>query len=346
MKEISKVTFVIIGTMIGAGFASGQEIQVFFNRYGLNGIIGLAFSFALTGIIIYKVFKLVKKYNICNYEDFLKLQSKNEKVSKIIKVIVELFLLISYYVMIAGFCAYFYEAWNVPIIFSAVCVGFLCYIIFHKNLNGVISINMVLMPLLICFIFFLGIKNIPFTIKYIESGNLQIITSKIPFSWLFSSILYASYNSIILIPMLIELTNYVKNNSSLKKITFISSFFLLGLGLFIFSLLLRGENYIKEIELPMLQIAKEFGKSYTLLYGGVIISAIFTSAISAGHEFLKGLPNLEKTPKKYDKVVILLCISAIFTAHIGFAKLVNILYPIFGVLGLFQIVGLLKIKIK
>ncbi len=39
MRDIIKVSFVIIGTMIGAGFASGQEISAFFNSYGIKGII-------------------------------------------------------------------------------------------------------------------------------------------------------------------------------------------------------------------------------------------------------------------------------------------------------------------
>lgn len=36
IKNIYKITFVIIGTIIGAGFASGQEIYTFFNRYGFK----------------------------------------------------------------------------------------------------------------------------------------------------------------------------------------------------------------------------------------------------------------------------------------------------------------------
>lgn len=36
IKDIYKITFVIIGTIIGAGFASGQEIYTFFNRYGFK----------------------------------------------------------------------------------------------------------------------------------------------------------------------------------------------------------------------------------------------------------------------------------------------------------------------
>ena len=33
MKSILRVVFVVIGTIIGAGFASGQEIWLFFNQY-------------------------------------------------------------------------------------------------------------------------------------------------------------------------------------------------------------------------------------------------------------------------------------------------------------------------
>ena len=40
-----------------------------------------------------------------------------------------------------------------------------------------------------------------------------------------------------------------------------------------------------------------------------------------------------------------MCVTSIFIANIGFSELVNILYPIFGVLGLIQIYYILKIKI-
>ena len=39
-----KIIFVIIGTLVGAGYASGREILTFFNIYGLNGLIGLIIS--------------------------------------------------------------------------------------------------------------------------------------------------------------------------------------------------------------------------------------------------------------------------------------------------------------
>ena len=38
IRNVYKITFVIIGTIIGAGFASGQEIYTFFNKYGFKRI--------------------------------------------------------------------------------------------------------------------------------------------------------------------------------------------------------------------------------------------------------------------------------------------------------------------
>lgn len=38
MLNILKAVCVIIGTIIGAGFASGREIYLFFNRYGIKGV--------------------------------------------------------------------------------------------------------------------------------------------------------------------------------------------------------------------------------------------------------------------------------------------------------------------
>ena len=69
MKNCLKVVFVVIGTLIGAGFASGQEVYLFFYSYGIKGIIGIFISSILMGIIIYKTLILVEEDNINSYKD-------------------------------------------------------------------------------------------------------------------------------------------------------------------------------------------------------------------------------------------------------------------------------------
>ena len=50
--SILKVVFVIIGTLIGAGFASGQEVYEFFFSFGIKGILGIFISSLIIGITI------------------------------------------------------------------------------------------------------------------------------------------------------------------------------------------------------------------------------------------------------------------------------------------------------
>ena len=69
--SILKVVFVIIGTLIGAGFASGQEVYIFFYSYGVKGILGIIISSGIIGFTIYKTLKITKENNIENYKEFL-----------------------------------------------------------------------------------------------------------------------------------------------------------------------------------------------------------------------------------------------------------------------------------
>jgi len=331
MKNVLKIVFVIIGTTIGAGFASGQEIYLFFNKYGFMGIIGMILSCIITGFIIYKVFKILNIKSVKSYSDFLLILSTNKKLNKLMQVIIQCFLLISFFVMIAGFSAYFNQEFKILIYIPAICISILCYITFRNNTKGIVSINTILIPFLCFFISYLGIKNI----NFIASNNNQINYCT---GWLFSSVLYASYNSILLIPILIELNVYIKKQSQIKMCSILCSAILCVLGLALYFLLLRGNNYVQNLELPLIQITKEFGNIYSVIYGIVILIAIFTTAIASGYGFIK---NVNKNEKIW---MIGICVISVLVAPVGFSNLVSLLYPIFGVLGLIQIWGILKVK--
>ena len=114
-----KASFVIIGTIIGAGFASGQEIFSFFNVYGKNGLLGIAVSNLLMGIIIYKTYKIVFSKNINNYNEFIeKIIPKKIRKYKILEQtilnIINIFLLITFYIMAAGFASYLFQEFKIP----------------------------------------------------------------------------------------------------------------------------------------------------------------------------------------------------------------------------------------
>lgn len=155
-------------------------------------------------------------------------------------------------------------------------------------------------------------------------------------NWLIASLEYASYNSILLIPILIELKQYTYKKE--KSIAIIVSIVFFLLAMVIYIVLLEGEMHIRQVELPIIYVINKFGKMYQYVYGMVIVSAIYTTAISAGYSFLE---NCSKNKKKYQFICILICSSAPFISKLGFSYLVNLLYPVFGILGLIQIIYLI-----
>ncbi len=352
MKQIIKVVLVIIGTTIGAGFASGQEIWLFFNQYGKLGIIGMIISCILSGIIIYQVLSIIQKENISSYEGLIEKISNKKILSQAITLIVSAFLLITFYIMIAGMSAYFNGQLKIPTFICSTIMAILCYITLQKNMKGIMLVNSILIPCLIIFIIYLSIQNIDFSINYFNKEQLASVTSNNSLNWLWSGILYTSYNSITLIPMLVELKQYINTKKKAKLTSITCTGILIILGISLFCLLLRGGNTISTLELPMVEIVKQFGNTYyTYIYGVVIVGAIFTTAISAGYSLLKNEiakkqftkgDIIKRKEKYYQKILLAICLTAPIVAELGFTNLVSILYPIFGILGLVQMIYLFR----
>lgn len=153
--NVLKVVFVIIGTLIGAGFASGQEIYTFFFSFGIKGMIGIIISSALIGITIYKTLKIIQKNDVFNYKDFLNCLIRNKKIQEITNIIVNIFILASFYIMIAGFGAYLQQELNLNNIIGSGILAIFCLIIFKTNIEGFVKINEILIPILILVITFI-----------------------------------------------------------------------------------------------------------------------------------------------------------------------------------------------
>lgn len=316
----------------------GKEIYLFFGKYGVYGILGIFVSSILMGLLIYKVFRILQEKKIGHYNSFINQIYPNEKTREIIKIMINLFLLISFYIMIAGFSAYFSQELGIPNSIATIGILIFCYVIFMGNIERVIKVNTVLIPVLIMFIIVLAIKNID---VYADINKMATSTSL--GQSIYYAVLYGSYNTILLIPMMVSLKDYITNKKQAKLVAIACSILLILLAISIYGLLLKSDIDINFLELPTVYVAGKMGKTYQYLYGLTILVAIITSAISAGYGLLE---NYIDNNKKYKKRAIIMCGSAIIVSHFGFSNLINSLYPMFGLLGFAQIVLIIKIKLE
>lgn len=188
----------------------GKEIFNFFTIYNTNGIISIFIFCILMFLVIFKTLNLKTIYKINNYSDFLSLLKNKYSFfnNKLFLFIINIFLAITFYIMITALTTLFNYQFNFPKIIILLIIIIFCYKIFNNNnLDFIYIINSILIPILIIYIIFLSLNNINFSEINFYKNNNNLISS------IFHGLLYFSYNSLLIIPMLFEIENKNKKNN-------------------------------------------------------------------------------------------------------------------------------------
>ena len=234
--------------------------------------------------------------------------------------------------MIAGFGAYFEQELGINNIIGSIILSVLTTLVFFTSVKGVLKVSEIIVPLLVIFVIVIGAINL----VTIDTGINKLEWKN---GWLISSLIYCSYNIILLIPTLISINKKIKKQSSIKYISILCGILMTTISIMLYMLLMKADVEISSLEMPIVYVIRRFFGRYRLMYAFIILASIFTTAISIGIGFLQ---NTCPNGKGYPQLVIFMCISSLLISKIGFSKLVNFLYPVFGYLGIIQIFYIMK----
>lgn len=328
-----KVACVYIGTVIGAGFASGQEIMQFFTSYGIKGIYGIVMASILFSFMGAFILLKVYQYRIFSYHQWID-SVFDSYISSILKGVLSLLLLSIYCVMLAGSGALFEEYFGYTKELGIVLMSVVAWGTFLFSMRGLTYVNTAIVPLLLGGIILMG------SFVFLDSGGLWSNgTSAIvrPFmgNWFTASLLYVSYNMIGIMMVMSALYPLLEN-----KGVAVTGGLMGGLGLGVMALFLLLPTLIRYTdvygsEIPMMRIASTFGSHVELSYGVLLWLAMLTTAIANGFIFIQGIERVWKV--NHFVVCLLFCTMTMPLAQFGFKNLVRVLYPIFGYLGIFMI---------
>lgn len=338
MKNIIKIICVYVGTIIGAGFASGQEMMTFFTVYRDKAIYTIIFSIFLFILVSSYVLDYVHRYKIEAYDKWL-FKVFGRKMYHIINLFILIFIFSLYCVMLAGAGTLLnnFFGWNVLI--GASLMSFCLFITFIYSLEGLSIVNILIVPAIFIGILIIGVKSIGIQSVMNIDRNFNITGN-----YIISAFLYVSYNIIGLVAILFSLNKFlVKRRDG----------FLAGVGgslvlgvMMIIIYKTTNENYelVRSVQIPMLEIGKSLGIQYYALYGVVLLGAMFTTAASNGYiviEYIRRKTSLNNT-----LISLIFCIATIPLCNFGFKSLIQILYPIFGYLAFFTLISILLKKIR
>lgn len=223
-------------------------------------------------------------------------------------------------------------------IIGSLLIAITSYFVFLKNIESITKINSIIIPALILTILVIGTKNI-INLDINQIGiNTNIDTS---IFWILQAIIYASYNLILVLPVLINLKKFIKSRKQVIIISVMTGVIISIISILTFLLLVNVDTSFATIEMPVVYAIQRKFVEFKYIYGLIILIAIFTTAISVGISFLN---NICENNKKFPQFVTILCISSIIISNIRFSNLVNTLFPLFGFLGLIQIYFIIKSK--
>lgn len=331
---IFQIAAVFVGTIVGAGLASGQEITQFFTTYGYKSFLGIVFCFVIYSFMSTIIIKISVKYNLTSYNELISLVMP-QHIGKFTDLVTGFFMISSSAIILAGSGALFHQYFKVSPWVGIGLMVLISIITLLKDTKGLITINSFIVPSLIIviltvFSLYLFFHENIFNIQHIKS----IETYKNP--WLISSLLYGGFNILCCTGVLVPLSSEIKETKSLCIGSTLGAAILTLLCFMINLMLLLNIPYIFEYDIPLLYIANPFGKGLQLILLVIIFFEMFSTEVSDIYSVAKTLKFKFNIPYKI-AVLLILCFT-VPMARIGFKNLITFLYPAFGGLSLIFII--------
>lgn len=323
-----QIAAVYVGTVVGAGFATGKEIVEFFTRYGIYGFFGVAMSGFFFIWIGTKMMLLSKKLNCKSYQEF-NLFLFGKKFSWLVNILMFLILLGVTSVMLSGAGAIFKERLHLSYQLGVLLTILLTFIVMIKGVKGLVGVNIIVVPMMIIFSLILSSKAIVTSNHII--GIFSFHSAHVEWKWFISSLSYAAFNLAMAQPVLVPLANEIRDEDVLKWGGIIGGG-VLSLILFSGHIALLTVPDVHHFEIPMAEIMKGFMSAFYGIYILIIYGEIFTSVIGD----IYGLERQLRTILPYSNYLL---IGGIITVSylislVGYGSLISFLYPLFGYISL------------
>ncbi|WP_418792012.1 hypothetical protein [Phosphitispora sp. TUW77] len=334
---VFKIAATYVGTVVGAGFASGQEVLQFFGKFGFIGFVGLLAATAMFVLFGWAVLDMGMRLKAQSHLEIIR-HIGGRWLGTVIDYVITFFLFGAFTAMAAGAGAIFAEQYQWPsVIGSAVMIAITVATVM-LGLRGVIASISMVVPVLLASVVGMAVWTIINT-KFYANPVIGTVPFKaaVPF-WPLAAVLYVSYNLVMAVAVLAPTGARYNRPELLAKGAIFGG---IGLGLgaaAIFLAIAPNLPMAGRFEIPMLYVAGTMNPLFRSFYSIVLLAEIYTTAVGSLYGFVVRLIP-ENTPQaKY--YIIGTAAAAFLASLVGFSTLVRTVYPAVGYAGLLLLLGL------
>lgn len=335
VNTVFQIAAVFIGTIVGAGLASGKETSQFFTSYGYKSYIGIIACGIFYILICSLISKISAAHNLNSYSDLMYTVSPNF-FSKITGTLITLYLISSSSIILAGSGALLNQFFGIPKIVGTLIMAAVALITLLRDTSGLIEINSVIVPSLLIVIFSIFTLYLLLDSKSMTLANIKLIPPLKPNGLTWSTIIYIGFNITCCSGVIVPLSTKIKDHKSMKYGIMLGAIGLTLLCIMINSMLIVNQPHIFKCEIPLLYAADRFGKLIQAILLVIIWCEMFSTEVSDVYSISRSLDTALHI--NYKKAIFLVILIDLPISQIGFSNLISTLYPIFGLLSLVFIV--------
>lgn len=331
-----KIAGTIVALIVGAGFATGQEVMQFFVAYGYLGLAGTVIFFALCAYATVSLLLVGQTHSFKNGEQVF-CYYLGDVAGRLMSWFATLFLFSAYVVMLSGAGSVISQSFGLPVAAGAGLMAALVLIVVIFGLQQLVNIVGSIGPLLIGLVVLIAFsvlfnKGIGFehNMALIDSGEKFQAT---PYWWL-SGMSYISFQVIGLASILPVIGGREKTNKSLVSGGLLGSLMLfLTLALLVLALIASMPD-ASGSEIPMLILAGQSTGKISEVFVYIILAGIFTTCAPCLWMALAKFSPDDKALKYKWYTVALSIVGYVCSIALPFSVLVNFIYPAVGYLGM------------
>ncbi|WP_018665320.1 GerAB/ArcD/ProY family transporter [Heyndrickxia acidiproducens] len=335
-----QIAAVYIGTIIGAGFATGKEIAAFFTRFGLYGF----FTIGLAGLVFIVLGTIMMEKAIDmkaqSYEEFNRYLF-GKTLAGGINLLMMMMLIGVCGVMLSGAGAVFEEQLHLSRQTGILVTLFLTFSVMMAGTKGLLSVNTFVVPMMIVFNLLLMSQSVR------TEGFSRLFWARPDFHESVQAVIqalsYAAFNLALAQAVLVPVASEAGDKKTVRLGGILGGLFLTIL-LFSSHFSLVTLPDISSLEIPMAHIVKTSFPSIYFIYVMIIFCEIFTSILGDVYGLEKQLQTYLPVKSSWIFLFILIVIALISRMHYG--ALLSVLYPVFGYFSLLFIVMLVIKTIK
>ncbi|WIM68668.1 hypothetical protein QP027_04570 [Corynebacterium breve] len=335
-KRSITIAFAFVGLLVGAGFATGQEVVQYFISFGQIGLVGVAVAAAImifSGAIIFQLgsYFLAKEHNAV-FQNVA-----HPWVSRFLDWTTIATLFCIGFVMLAGAGSNLEQQFGWPTWVGSVLMTILVLVSGLLDVDKVTNVISAITPFIVIAIvvaFVYTLMNWPTDTSSLNE-TAQQLTPALP-HWLLSSVNYTAMALMLGVSMILV----IGGNESSTKAAWRGGL----LGGIIFSVMLAvlafviyfNIDKVGGLDLPLLGVFDSMHPAVSFVVAWVIYAMIYNTAIGMFYALARRI-TVDK-PERFVAVYFTVTIAGFVVSFLGFSNLLGWVYPVIGYVGMVMIV--------